>query len=316
MARSPVRGRELESPGRAQRGPRDRALGNAVIRVASELLLEEGIVSPPGSSWPQVLGDDRAVEYASRLPHCGGPRAAAGGVDRGIGPDATEYVVVVRGRRRRRESPVALVRAAGCSRSPLGGRRRRAFGQRLQALGVLRVTAPIRRCSGAVRGRQRRSALPVEMEPNSFSESRMELRVDTRDVCSRFGLAARRRTHPRPPPDRADPNRGRRIECARVLDSEAPLRRGSWGRARRSDPGLEAGAAGRLTRLAEIGIDSGVLRKEFRHVAQWLERRLDTAEVGGSTPPVPTTAFRASFDRDSVRLLPRDFDDSMHRLSS
>ena len=26
----------------------------------------------------------------------------------------------------------------------------------------------------------------------------------------------------------------------------------------------------------------------LRHVAQWLERRLDTAEVGGSTPPVPT----------------------------
>ena len=28
---------------------------------------------------------------------------------------------------------------------------------------------------------------------------------------------------------------------------------------------------------------------EFWHVAQGLERRLDTAEVGGSIPPVPTT---------------------------
>ncbi len=42
-----------------------------------------------------------------------------------------------------------------------------------------------------------------------------------------------------------------------------------------------------LTWVRDIGIESASLA-EFRHVAQGLERRLDTAEVGGSIPPVPT----------------------------
>lgn len=45
-----------------------------------------------------------------------------------------------------------------------------------------------------------------------------------------------------------------------------------------------------MTRVSGIGMDFGPLAG-FRHVAQWLERRLDTAEVGGSTPPVPTIAY-------------------------
>jgi hypothetical protein len=44
----------------------------------------------------------------------------------------------------------------------------------------------------------------------------------------------------------------------------------------------------RLTHLRQNGIDSASLA-QIRHVAQGLERRLDTAEVGGSIPPVPTT---------------------------
>ena len=36
----------------------------------------------------------------------------------------------------------------------------------------------------------------------------------------------------------------------------------------------------------------------FRHVAQRLERRLDTAEVGGSIPLVPTTVLRVGVRLD------------------
>ena len=36
---------------------------------------------------------------------------------------------------------------------------------------------------------------------------------------------------------------------------------------------------------------------ESRHVAQWLERRLDMAEVGGSTPPVPTIGSAEAINR-------------------
>ncbi len=47
-----------------------------------------------------------------------------------------------------------------------------------------------------------------------------------------------------------------------------------------------------MTRQPEIGIEFAFLAKAKyfarRHVAQGLERRLDTAEVGGSIPPVPT----------------------------
>ena len=53
----------------------------------------------------------------------------------------------------------------------------------------------------------------------------------------------------------------------------------------------------RLTRMGQNGIDSGSLA-DFRHVAQGLERRLDTAEVGGSNPPVPTTV---AIDREVER---------------
>ena len=35
----------------------------------------------------------------------------------------------------------------------------------------------------------------------------------------------------------------------------------------------------------------------LRHVAQWLERRLDTAEVGGSSPPVPTRSCHRGVQR-------------------
>ncbi len=48
-----------------------------------------------------------------------------------------------------------------------------------------------------------------------------------------------------------------------------------------------AGAVARLTPGTQNGIESAKL-EDLRHVAQWLERRLDTAEVGGSIPPVPT----------------------------
>ena len=59
----------------------------------------------------------------------------------------------------------------------------------------------------------------------------------------------------------------------------------------------DAGKAGRrLTRRGEIGIAFAFLAREpldYRHVAQWLEHHLDTVGVGGSIPPVPTTAASA-----------------------
>ncbi len=52
-----------------------------------------------------------------------------------------------------------------------------------------------------------------------------------------------------------------------------------------------AGAVAHLTLGTQNGIESAKL-EDLRHVAQWLERRLDTAEVGGSIPLVPTKPGR------------------------
>ena len=110
---------------------RDRALRNAVIRVASELLVEEGMLSPPNSSLSQALGGE-SVEYASRYriveDRGPGPAVLTGG-----GPDATEYVVVVRVEVDE-ERVRSRLRAAGFtepSRRAEGGR-----AVRLQARGV------------------------------------------------------------------------------------------------------------------------------------------------------------------------------------
>ena len=156
----------------ARNRARDRALGNAVIRVASELLLEEGIVSPPGSSLSQALGG-QSVEYASRYriveDRGPGPAVLTAG-----GPDATEYVVVVRVEVDE-ERVRSRLRAAGFtepSRRAQGGR-----SVRLQALGVDSYGA-----YQALLGAVRAQSGVAGVVPNSFSESRIELRVDTRDV--------------------------------------------------------------------------------------------------------------------------------------
>ena len=204
----------------ARNRARDRALRNAVIRVASELLVEEGMLSPPDSSLSQALGGE-SVEYASRYriveDRGPGPAVLTGG-----GPDATEYVVLIRVEVDE-ERVRSRLRAAGFtepSRRAQGGR-----SVRLQALGVdsygayQALLAAVRAQSGV-----------AGAVPSSFSESRIELRVDTRDVghvlVSRLA---------------AEPIAGLQIVPLRTEDDELSVRV-FW------NPPAPEGAAGGLSR--------------------------------------------------------------------
>ena len=57
-----------------------------------------------------------------------------------------------------------------------------------------------------------------------------------------------------------------------------------------------------LTGQEGVGTKCPLIEHLRRHVAQWLERFLDTEEAGGSIPPVPTAHVRTQTSRSPVTV--------------
>ena len=186
--------------------------------------------------------------------------------------------------RSRSTSPGVRERLARRGRSPPAAAAR---ARRRRPARVLEVSSPARcgpRCAPRCSARGRARSLPLELEAGRALRRGRMRRVRPTACSSACSRPSSRRS--RLEPLAADGDRRRvRVRPIPPPAPEPPVERAGRGRAAPAE--APSGARRRLTLQAQIGIESATVRRS-RHVAQWLEHHLDTVEVGGSIPPVPT----------------------------